>query len=260
MDVEPGQAIDGLRAEVTCNGEPATKDVVLAVKADDNTGGHNHVVNRPPGTLAPTSGSSPLSFSFTAPAVAGDHTITAKCTDGSCGMGTGSIWVGHKGLHALSGNQVYVLLPNNNDPQHSDSHNLTFTAASRMAVFAAMYQWKYQNFSVLQLNDASLERGGIFDLKHNWKSPHFEHCQGTAIDIRANGVNEALNITGDGIHTTDDGTVHPVDPMIEMLKSIAWVAGVDAVWEVPKDASGNFRWDARHFHTRLMGQEGLSCP
>lgn len=32
-DVEPGQAIDGLRAEVTCNGEPATKDVVLTVNS-----------------------------------------------------------------------------------------------------------------------------------------------------------------------------------------------------------------------------------
>jgi len=287
--IEPDRSTGSLVAKVYDNNGQLVPNakVKLVVDVQRYSGGHQHDEGRHsngvnenrvgrlapyPGTTATISdngkvlegntGQNGLRFTFAAPVPAGDHKITASCTDGkNCQPeGPDTVWVGHKGLQPLNDNNVYILLPNNNDPKHPDNHNLTLTAASRMAVFAAMYHGKYPNLSVLQLNDASLERGGIFDLRHDWKAPHHEHCGGSAIDIRANGVNGALNITGDGVHTTNDGTVHPADPMIDKLQTIADAVGADAVWEVPKDSNGNFVWNARHFHTRLTGQEGLTCP
>ena len=159
------------------------------------------------------------------------------------------VWVGHKGLQPLGNNAVYQLIPNAaKDPGHPDNHYLTLTAASRLSVFATLYHAEYPDLSVLQLNDASLERGGIFDIGHNWKAPHHEHCRGTAIDIRANGGNGALDITSKN------------DPMIASFKRIATEVGADAYFDIPIDSTGAPRWDLRHFHTRLMGQEGLTCP
>lgn len=284
--LEPGQSIELIAKTYDPNCQSASRlQLQLQVSARQDSGGHHHgdnTVAARTGTLlsddrfaeiSPTQQTltgitrddgSGLHFTFTAPQAAGDIAITATCTPASqatcTAEGPKMVWVGHKGLQPLNDNSVYILIPNNNDPEHPDNHNLTLTAASRLAVFATLYHGKYPNLSVLQLNDASLKRGGIFDLVHNWKAPHHEHCGGTAIDIRANGGNGALNITGDGIHTTDDGTIHSADPMIDKLQTIAHVAGIDAVWEVPKDSSGNFVWNRRHFHTRLMGQEGLTCP
>ncbi len=272
--IEPGKSTNFIAQVYDQNNQLVPNvGIRLVLEARQNSGGHHHgddTVAARTGTLAGqqartgNTGANGGGFSFTynAPGVAGDYKITASCTDGkNCKQeGADTVWVGHKGLQPLNDNSVYILLPNDNDPQHPDNHDLTLAAASRMAVFAALYHGKYPDLSVLQLNDASLERGGIFDLRHNWKTPHHEHCGGTAIDIRANGANGALDITGDGVHMTDDGTVHPVDPMIDKLQTIARVAGADAVWEVPKDSSGNFVWNTRHFHTRLIGQEGLTCP
>lgn len=249
-DVEPGKVVSGLRAEVTCDGAPSDKAVTLTVKADANTGGHNHHDSaRPPGALSPASGNSPVTFSFTAPAPAGDHAITAKCVDGSCGEDTGKVWVGHKGLQSLTTFSVYRLIGDTST--HPDNHYLTLTAASRVAVFAAFYQAKYPTHAVLHLNDASLERGGIFDLypesSPNWKAPHDQHCRGTVIDIRANGAGGALDITSND------------DPVINEVKKLGRIVGADPVWEVP-EVNKKPAWRLRHFHTKLMGQEGIQCP
>jgi len=55
----------------------------------------------------------------------------------------------------------------------------------------------------LQLNDASLERGGVFDIYWAnpdtgesrtdwWTPPHAEHRRGVVIDIQANGLGTAI--------------------------------------------------------------------
>lgn len=199
-------------------------------------------MNRPPGTLAPTSGNSPLTFSFAAPAPAGDHTITAKCTDGSCGTGTGSIWVGIKGLMSIPASSVYEIISPNADTKHPDNHYLTVVANARLAVLATLYHEKFQNDPVLHLNDASLERGGLFDcceiykdqagIIHYrategwWTAPHSEHRRGTVIDIRESNTNGGV----------------PTDPLHDLwFKRFVKVVG-GAIWP-----------EGDHYHVRLMG-------
>jgi hypothetical protein len=263
-EVEPGKVTTNLRALVyDQNGQLVPNvDVKLEAKVVANSGGHHHddptrrkgelsngVAAGAGAVITGNTGSNGMGFTFVAPAIAGDHTIKASCIGKSCNQeGPDKIWVGVKGLKALSGSSVYTLIPNVNDPQHPDNHYLTSTALNRMTVLAALYEGLFPNVSVLHLNDASLERGGIFDLEHNWAAPHWEHCRGTVIDIRANGAEGALDIKSRN------------DPMRFRFEKLAGVAGAEAVWEVPKDREGNDLWPRRHFHTRLMGKEGLQCP
>lgn len=275
LDIEPAQRTQPIFAYVyNGNTGAAVPDasVEIAATVSEKSGGHAHLASRPKGDLiaiAPHTGKSgddgvlkgttaangEMLFQFKAPVVAGDHGITARCTDRDCGEASGAILVGHKGLQSLTTSSVYRLVGMKD--AHPDNHYLTLTAASRVAVLAAFYQAKYPSQAVLHLNDASLERGGIFDIypeaSPNWKDPHLQHCRGTVIDVRANGVDGALNITSDN------------DPMIQEIKDLGAIVGADPRWEVPKvtnPATGQKeeRWDLRHFHTKLMGQEGIQCP
>lgn len=253
-EVEPGKSV-ALVAQVYDENNVRVPgiSVTLQSKVAAYSGGHQHddtIRHTQHAGAVPATVASGTSFTFTAPAPAGDHTITAKCVDGSCGEDTGKVWVGHKGLQSLTTFSVYRLIGDTST--HPDNHYLTLTAASRVAVLAAFYQAKYPTQAVLHLNDASLERGGIFDLypesSPNWKGPHFQHCRGTVIDIRANGAGGALDITSKN------------DPMIKEIKKLGGIVGADPVWEVPADKDNNELWNLRHFHTKLMGQERIQCP
>lgn len=261
--IEPTKVTKTLVAKVyDKNGQLVpTVNIKLVVNVAENSGGHRHHTNRPNGilrsgtkigeSLTGSTSNNGFSFTFQAPAPAGDFKITASCTSGKiCKQeGPDTVWVGYKGLQPVGDNAVYRLIPNAaKDPGHLDNHYLTLTAASRLAVFASLYHAKYPDLAVLHLNDASLERGGIFDLKHNWRSPHWEHCRGTVIDIRANSAEGALNVASEA------------DPMIKKISQLGNIADVTPNFEIPKDQQGNRIWEARHFHTYLVGQEGLQCP
>ncbi len=47
---------------------------------------------------------------------------------------------------------------------------------------------------------------------------------------------------------------------MEVIQGIGDVVGAEPVFDVPEDAAGVPVWEARHLHTKLMGQEGLQCP
>lgn len=241
-DVEPGKAVSGLRAEVTCNGAPSDKAVLLTVLADANTGGHDHHDStRPPGALSPASGNSPVAFSFTAPAPAGDHVITAKCADNSCGEDTGRMWVGRKGLETLHNSQYYILV--GDTPNHFDNHYLSPEAINQVYALTALYQVaKFPSDPLLHLNDASLERGGLFDVASNWVPSHFEHCRGTEIDVRANDKLGAIPSWN-----------------YELFKELAAKVGARAMFEIPEDRDGNALYGRRHFHVRITGVKP-QCP
>jgi len=248
-EVEPGKEVKNLRADVTCDGVPTPKSVELTVKADANTGGHNHHDSaRPPGTLNPASGNSPVTFSFTAPAPAGDHTVTAKCVDGRCGEDTGKVWVGVKDLTPLSGlSGTYRLV--GDKPAHPGNSYLSGQASQVISSIASAYkilvQFDVPPTPVLHLNDASLERGGISDINSTWARPHAEHCRGTVIDVRANDATGAI----------------PAKYYTE-FELIARFYSADPMWEVPPASSVLLPplWEQRHYHVRLLGGEGLACP
>jgi hypothetical protein len=186
-------------------------NVKLEVDVTPNSGGHQHpnAPNRPKGSLSNgvtagpivtgSTGNGGMPFTFLSPAPAGDHKITAACTDRTCTPeGPNQMWVGvcptcsPKGLRPIPANPNYVLIPNA-DTFHPDNHYLTLAVSGLVRTLANVYRSRFTNDPVLHLNDASLERGGLFDNLYDgrlaagwWKPPHPTHRKGTDIDIRWN--------------------------------------------------------------------------
>lgn len=42
----------------------------------------------------------------------------------------------------------------------------------------------HRGWQKVGINDMSLEYGGVFDIKYNWRGPHYSHHKGNAVDIR----------------------------------------------------------------------------
>ena len=238
-EVEPGKKLENLQAQVTCVGKsPEGIAVTITSDVEDNSGGHKHIPGRRPAHAGTVSGGNVtdangvVPFSFTAPAPAGDHTVTAKCVDGSCGEAVGSVWVGIKGLVSLYDTHLYKLV--GSDDVHPNNHYLTNAASGSMVWLAELYRTRFPSDPVLHLNDASLERGGLFDIKYTartqwWSPPHEEHRKGTVIDVRANDAPGAVPSRNHQVFT-----------------QLARRAGADASLHSP----GTYN---QHFHVRLMG-------
>jgi len=211
---------------VTCDNSPVS-DKQVSLKADvvARSSGHEHddaarhlayngqvAFTGTTGEITDSDGY--VYFTFTAPSVAGDHTITAECVDHRCGTDSGKIWVGIKGLISIPASSVYEIISPNADIKHPDNHYLTVVANARLAVLATLYHAKFPNNPILHLNDASLERGGLFDCcaSHTdqagtihyraaegwWTTPHLEHRRGTVIDIRKSDTNGG--VPADALH------------------------------------------------------------
>lgn len=162
--------------------------------------------------LTGNTGSAGLAFTFTAPEPAGDHKIIASCTDGkNCKQeGPDIVWVGvkdgNKDLTPLPASSLWV--PVGDKPAHPDNHYLTAKALNALTRLAQLYHDTFSNNPALRLNDASLKRGGVFDIYYDyvdqfgtrherdqegwWKQPHKEHRRGVVIDIRANTAEGAI--------------------------------------------------------------------
>lgn len=79
------------------------------------------------------------------------------------------------------------------DTAHPANHYLNGDALGKLMNLARLYKQVYFPFDpVLRLNDASLERGGLFDLGALWAPPHHEHRRGVVIDVRAIGSARAI--------------------------------------------------------------------
>lgn len=244
-DVEPGAPVTTLRARVTCAGQPAGgKQITLTADVTAYSGGHQHDQGRRPqhtGTVSfngsdTTDANGEVAFTFTAPAPAGDHTITARCTDGNCGTATGSVWVGIQGLIPIGVGPWRLAGAR---PEHPDNHYLTVPAFLVLQQLGLQWRRLYVPFGpVFSVNDASLVRGGLFDccviytdrtgVTHNrqiegwWTPPHIEHRRGTVVDIN-------------GIRREDEAHF------------VSEAADLGAVARIHNTGTG------RHFHVRLMG-------
>lgn len=269
--IEPDKSTGSLVAKVyDHNGQlvPNAK-VKLELSVDADSGGHHqHTSERPRGslksgtmtgvTVTGSTGTSGFTFTFKAPAPAGDHKIMASCTDGkNCKPeGADLVWVGVKGLEPIipasdtTSGPLYVLI--GQDSYHPNNHYLTPLAIGRLQQLAAIYRQRFPSDPPLHLNDASLERGGMFDINfapytdkkgvyHSrtpggvpgswWVAPHDEHRRGTVIDVRANDA---------------EGSI-PVDPQhFEAFEKMAKDQGAHARIHSPGTSN-------QHYHIRLMG-------
>ena len=213
-EVEPWESINTLIATVYDSNNQPRPGVSVTLRAEvvPMSGGHSHHDdNRPMGDLG---GTPPLGhilenqitgadgavhFTFKAPKVAGDHMITANCNDRPCGSDTGKVWVGIRGLVNIPSSGFWNLI--GDTAVHPAGHYLTGDAFGKLMDLAQLYTQVYFPFRshtpVLQLNDASLVRGGVFDIDFVgrttfWAPPHAEHQRGAVIDIQANGSVTAI--------------------------------------------------------------------
>ena len=98
--------------------------------------------------------------------------------------------MGIKGLVSVPATCFWSLV--GSTTAHPDNHYLTSRALVGLAELAALYRRFDPTAPLLHLNDASLERGGLFDIRGNWQFPHETHGRGTAIDVRANAATGAI--------------------------------------------------------------------
>jgi hypothetical protein len=195
-------------------------NVRLEVDAVAASGGHpeQHHPNRPKGLLSNgiqaatmvdgNTGADGFRFTFLAPAPAGDHKMKATCTDRACTPeGPDTVWVGvcptcsPKGLVPLTPSGSYELV--GFTPSHPvNSHNLKPDVSAWVRALANVYRSRFPQDPVLHLNDASLERGGLFDSDAHkgkpWQPPHPTHRKGTDIDIRWNPTKHPTTSIPDG--------------------------------------------------------------
>lgn len=193
-----------LKARVTCgDGEPVSgAQVELKVDVIDQTGGHVHSGGgRPRGSVLypgrnTTDNDGYLPFTFYAPSPAGDHWITARCMDRDCGSEDKKVWVGMQGLVPLYDTYLYHLV--GSTPTHLQNHYLTLDAMDSVLMLAELYHSEFAGDPVLHYNDASLERGGLFDISANWSTGpwgHKSHRRGDIVDIVANpDINPSIAI------------------------------------------------------------------
>jgi hypothetical protein len=69
--------------------------------------------------------------------------------------------------------------------QHPFNHFCQSDFCSTLVTLADSYSLTWN--VILAYNDASLLKGGIFDINYNWIPPHAEHQDGREVDVRANG-------------------------------------------------------------------------
>lgn len=174
-------------------------------------------------------------FTFTAPAPAGDHVILASCVDIECQqVGANEIWTGFEGLRALrdlvdnEGDSLYELIGMTDT--HPDNHYLKPINAYKAVIIATLYNHAEPDAPVLRYNDASLKRGGRFDVNTGgspWSSPHITHRNGEDLDVRANPE-------------VNPGTAIPSDNF-ESFRNIAAIVGASA--KIHSKGTSN-----QHFH------------
>src|SRR6266568_1410612 len=208
-EIEPGKTTTLIARVYDQNNQVVPNvDVQLEVKVKEHSGGHLHpnidTRNRPEGYLSNgvtagaivsgNTGSAGLLFAFITPDPAGDHPITAKCTGGkTCTQqGPDTVWVGIKGLVTLSSVSATYELVGFTQSHPADSHRLTPKSSDNIGAAATIYRSRFPTAPILRLNDASLERGGLFDISAHtgkpWQIPHETHRLGKEIDVRWNPI------------------------------------------------------------------------
>ena len=187
-------------AKVTQGGTPQGGVAVnFSVDVIPNSGGHeHHDVNRPRGSLSGTQGmtdaNGEVRLTFTAPEVAGIHTVKATCATCTNSPASREIQVKVPDLVPISpdpprngdGSYVYALtsvdkIHEGNARYHRGQYWLTPNALSNLQELVLSFA--RQGWGTVALNDASMYWGGRYDIKGDWSGSHNGHRVGKEIDI-----------------------------------------------------------------------------
>jgi hypothetical protein len=205
-----GTAVVTLTA-TAMNGAAPKAGVLInfSVEVTPNSGGHeHHDINRPKGTLSAVRGTTDangeVKVTFTAPEVAGVHTVMATCATCSNSAAAKEIQVKVPDLLPISpnppqnadGSYVYALTSvdkthQGNGRYHHNQYYLTqqsqINLQSMISAFAA------EGWGTVALNDASLFWGGRYDISSNWAGSHKGHREGREIDISFTRANNPIS-------------------------------------------------------------------
>ena len=199
-----------LTAKVTESGTPKA-GVAVSFSGDvtPNSGGHeHHDVDRPKGSLSGTQGTTDangeVKLTFTAPEVAGIHTVKATCATCSNSPVAKEIQVKVPDLLPISpnppqntdGSYVYALtsvdkIHAGEGRHHKNQYYLT--AQARQNLRTLIDSFSAADWGTVALNDASLYWGGRYDIKGNWGGPHQGHRDGREIDISFTRANNPIS-------------------------------------------------------------------
>lgn len=192
-----GTSTVSLTAKVTSGGT-ATSGVALSFSAEvaSNSGGHDHDVSRPKGTLSATQGvtdtNGEVKLAFQAPLASGAHTLKVNCV-------TCSNPVVSKDIQVKVPNLVEMLPDTAKPPTYTlvgatGNHrsNHWFSSASVVTLGKVADAMFKTGWGAVGVNDGSLVWGGLFDIKGGWTPSHHEHRVGTEVDL---SVTNPRNVT-----------------------------------------------------------------
>lgn len=185
-------------------GNPAPNSQLrFVVKTVAKSGGHNHDdASRPSVRISfstsdqtgavdtgfvSTGSSGVLNVIYLSPKIAGESQLSVTGINPmgeNTGTATQNVHVKIPGFVELTGGGIaknYELKPP--EPEHPGSYFGTPAMVQALSNLADEYAAEH-NGDKLPCNDMSIEWGGIFDLKGDWKSPHREHANGVDVDIR----------------------------------------------------------------------------
>jgi len=265
------------------NGQPkANIAVTITTDVTSDSGGHVHTAGRLKGKLVDkvgaavstkdgketisgaTDGSGIFSFTFGAEEVSGEHKLTATCTGCTAPAESASIAVKVDGLEQIPNASFYTFIGSTD--KHDKNHYLTSDAATNMLYVAASYHaevkyWKKPKGKQpipplpLQLNDASLIWGGLFDIKGNWTTPHVGHRKGVVIDVRANddtGATGAIPLSSFDNFKKMALSYYGADAQVHCTSNKTDGQNRKPPTCVGKDGSQD---PNRHFHILLLGDD-----
>lgn len=204
------------RVRVTEGGTPKPGVAVsFSVDVTANSGGHeHHDPNRPKGSLSGTQGTTDANgevrLTFTAPEVAGIHTVKVACATCSNSPVSKEVQVKVPDLLPISPNApqnadgTFVYALTSVDKTHQGNgryhHNQYYvTEQSRQNLRAMISDFAAEGWGTVALNDASLFWGGRYDINASWgqptsaKEPHAGHREGREIDISFARANNPIS-------------------------------------------------------------------
>lgn len=201
-----GMASVTLIARVTDATTPKAGVLVdFSVGVTGNSGGHEHDdPSRPRGSLSVVGGATDangeIKVTFSAPEVAGVHTVKAACGRCTNNAVTKEVKVKVPDLLPVSPNapqnadSTFVYALTSVDKTHQGNgryhHNQYYlTQQSQINLQSMIDAFAAEGWGTVALNDASLYWGGRYDIYANWgqpaaaKEPHAGHREGREIDV-----------------------------------------------------------------------------